>query len=266
MRLHILLLLLSVLLGSTRHNGEDQPKAHYATQQAGTTANPQQNIPASLPTTGPAKTHPETTEQENKTANTPKPMSNAERVMAVLTAIYVLLTGFYVWFAGRTIRHATETSERQLRAYICVSKGRLNYREDGYEPQIHFANRGQTPAYDVKIWAESAVREYPSWGPLQLRRPPEDAPMANGILGPDGKYKMVTRKVPTSVANQTFMQTRYQILYVYGEATYKDAFGVSRYTRFRLIFGGPAGTRSRIDKEGNEMGYLSEAPEGNEAN
>jgi hypothetical protein len=158
-----------------------------------------------------------------------------------------------------------DTAERQLRAYLCISKGRLNFTKEGpLEPQIHIVNGGQTPAYEVRSWIDTAVREHPSFGPLQLAAPSDEV-RAVGIIPPKGKEIMVSRKVPREKANETFLQTRYQILYVYGEITYKDAFGHDRYTKFRLIFGGPAGTRRKIDQDGVEMGFLSMDSEGNEA-
>jgi hypothetical protein len=109
------------------------------------------------------------------------------------------------------------------------------------------------------------VREFPTWGPLQLEIP-KDALQAVGIIPPQGESIMVSRRIPKAVADDTFLQTRYKILYVFGEITYKDAFGQSRFTNFRLIFGGPVGCRRKVDQEGVLMGFLSMDSEGNEAN
>jgi hypothetical protein len=167
---------------------------------------------------------------------------------------------------GRQADLMEDTAKRQLRAYLCVSKGRLNFTKEGeLEPQLHLVNGGQTPAYEVRSWIDTAVREHPSFGPLQLAGP-KNIMQAVGIIPPQGEEIMVSRKVPKEVAEGTFLQTRFKVLYVYGEITYKDAFGQDRYTKFRLIFGGPAGCRRKTDKNGEEMGYLSMDSGGNEAN
>jgi hypothetical protein len=64
----------------------------------------------------------------------------------------------------------------------------------------------------------------------------------------------VDNPLPEAAVNDLATNTRF---YVYGEVKYRDAFGVLRCTRFRLIYGGEVATRLPAPRMGA-------APEGNE--
>jgi hypothetical protein len=302
MRLGFVLLLLVFVFPSPGNEGKDQAKPTDANRQGNAQQTAVAPVSPGIDKASAGKTEP--TAQKENADPTPKPqpfMSHAEWIMSTLTLCYVALTGVYVWYSRKTLSElqrqiglieqqdiatkkqleisksavdiavkqtevASDTAMRQLRAYLCISKGRLNFTKEGpLEPQLHIVNGGQTPAYEVRSWIEVAVREHPPFHGTPDLAGFRDELQAVGIIPPNGENIMVSRKVPMAVAEKTFLQTRFQILYVYGEITYKDAFGKDRYTKFRLIFGGPTGCRRKIDKDGEEMGYLSMDSEGNEA-
>jgi hypothetical protein len=101
-------------------------------------------------------------------------------------------------------------AQRQLRAYLCISKGRLNFTKEGpLEPQLHIVNGGQTPAYEVRTWAKVAVREHPPFHGTPHLAGFTDELQSVGIIPPKGENIMVSQKVPMVVAEKTFLQTRF---------------------------------------------------------
>ena len=60
------------------------------------------------------------------------------------------------------------------------------------------------------------------------------------------------------------LSTRDYAFYVYGEVDYKDIFEKRHILKYRLIFGGPAGTHMTTDSKGVRLGSLAMDVEGNE--
>jgi hypothetical protein len=54
-------------------------------------------------------------------------------------------------------------------------------------------------------------------------------------------------------------------IYVYGEITYEDIFGVERHTTFRFIYGGPEPLVAMRDANGILQGVMNPDMSGNEA-
>jgi hypothetical protein len=167
--------------------------------------------------------------------------------------------------AKATLAQMRDTSERQLRAYICLESAILKFPEpDVPEAQIHLKNCGQTPASEVRGWIHTWFAEYP----LDEIPPtaPEDLLKGTQTLAPGRISIYVTPKKPPLPAQYlNLLGTRKFTLYVYGEVRYKDIFGRERYTKYRLIYGGTEGTRKTTGKDGSEQWLLKPDTEGNEA-
>jgi len=165
----------------------------------------------------------------------------------------------------RIISQMNETTQRQLRAYICVSTALLKFqRPDVPEVQIHLKNFGQTPAYDVSGWIHMWIEEYPL--SIALPEPPEAFPKSKEIMGPNCVRIFVNAKnPPIPTQSLPLLGTVKGTIFAYGEVRYKDAFGVERYTKYRLIYGGREGVRNRTVK-GVVTALLKPDTDGNEAN
>jgi hypothetical protein len=184
----------------------------------------------------------------------------------------VIIGALGVTFALKTLRAIkrqadlmSDTAQRQLRAYVCISESLLKFtREDAVihlEAQLYLNNGGQTPAYDVCGWIQAVVREYPL---IEALTPPsQELLKAVGIIPPHDKHIIVAKlSVPGYVLQS--LEMPYSALYVHGTVVYRDAFKNPRHLKYRLIYGGPSGTRRKRDSNGIEIGLLSMDTEGNE--
>jgi hypothetical protein len=199
-------------------------------------------------------------------------LRDPSRVLAFLTACLVL-----VGIGALCLQRDTET--RQLRAYISVTTATLLVIAvgDANWVKVHLVtkNFGQTPAYDYADWACYAVRplsdEIKFGGPKEKLLRPQFGmkKLPTSIIGPsDVRHKNFAGdcdrvKTPDDkpIALTTLqiddINAGASIIYLYGESTYKDAFGFSRYTRYRMF-----GARDAGLSEGKTV----DAVEGNDAN
>ena len=218
------------------------------------------------------------TQQKSNTAHWWDP----EWLIVYVTGAYAIFACFQWLALSQQIGLAKDTAKRQLRAYICVESSMLkfpppltaNFPENlldyqglimpgPIEAQVHVKNCGQTPAYEVRTWIHTWYEAHPLR--VALPRPPDNFRMASAVLGPGGTTVMIAAKSqPFSVGDWNMLGTPKHTLYVYGEIVYRDAFGDNRYTRYRLIFGGPQGGRKNIIK-GTLCGIFNPDSEGNEA-
>ncbi len=165
----------------------------------------------------------------------------------------------------RIISQMNETTERQLRAYICVSTALLKFQSpDVPEVQVHLKNFGRTPAYDVSGWIHMWIEAYPL--SVALPEPAVAFPKSNEIMGPNCIRIFVNAKnPPIPTQSLPLLGTAKGTIFAYGEVRYKDAFGVDRYTKYRLIYGGREGVRNRT-VAGVVTALLKPDTDGNEAN
>lgn len=193
---------------------------------------------------------------------------------AVFTGVLVIIGWRGVRAANRTLKAIerqadlmSDTAQRQLRAYLCVSESLVKFTgeadERHLEAQLYLHNGGQTPAYDVCGWVHALIREYPL-GDALPPAPPE-LRKAVGIIPPHDKHIIIAKlSVPDFLLPS--VENPWSALYVHGEVVYKDAFKEPRYLKYRLIYGGPNGARKTLDSKGVEVGLLSMDTEGNEGN
>jgi hypothetical protein len=159
-----------------------------------------------------------------------------------------------------------DTAQRQLRAYVLVSSALLKFKEPGIpEAQVHFRNFGQTPAYDFHGWVGMYIGDFP----LAASLPPAPGNLQMGHEPlPPGRVSIhvISRFPPVQPQLVPLLGTIEGTIYVYGEMSYRDAFGNARSLRYRLLYGGREGVQPVKNTEGLITGYLLKADlEGNEA-
>ena len=178
-------------------------------------------------------------------------------IAAFLQAIGAIGT---VWLIYRQLM----TSRAQLRAYVVVSSAGIVSADDDKETApvavVTIKNSGQTPAHDVVNVSGIAIDPFPPPPTLSLTITDHDfaaVGRSRETLGPDN-----TSVSRVSAGRQLMDEEKKGIIegahaiYVYGEVRYKDVFGKRRWTRYRLMMGGPVGIRG---------GQLAGCEEGNEA-
>jgi hypothetical protein len=187
---------------------------------------------------------------------TAQPADGGAVASAVITGLALLASWGAIWLLWRQNNHMRDSSERQLRAYICITGG--DFRMVNRIPcaAVVFKNCGQTPAYDVRSWIHLWNEEYPL--KVNLPVPDDEFRMSRNVIGPGSDSTQIVPERGAQPIPDVFSKdvgTEKWTIYVYGEIRYRDAFGKHRYTKYRLIYGGPEGGRGNIlcpDVEGNE--------------
>jgi hypothetical protein len=162
----------------------------------------------------------------------------------------------------RIISQMKDTAQRQLRAYMGVSKIFLNLAIPTIpQGSVEVKNFGQTPAYKVRQWIGITMGRYPLTSPLQ-KSPHIQASVA--VVSPGVSHASVVslkKAVPENVVIGTLETT----VYVYGEVIYEDAFGEERHTEYRFIYGGPESVSHTKAPSGALLGVMKPDVNGNEA-
>ena len=173
---------------------------------------------------------------------TSDPIAAFTLVLAVSTiGLWIATIGLYVG--------GEKHSERGLRAYIVGTvKAEISNFNARARPDIalQFKNGGQTPAHDVRLWASSAIAMFPL-----TSRP--DAPKSElgegdsfGVIGPQGDFHSLIQSDFVVTAEEQHAVVRgAAALYVYGEVTYRDAFGQDRRTSFCHLYQGEVARSAR---------------------
>jgi hypothetical protein len=168
-----------------------------------------------------------------------------------------------------TLVHMRESSERQLRAYVVAELGNIvnvaNPLPVGGNPapqtdarviypngpvaRIQIKNTGQTPAFEVRHWGDICIREYPLVSELPPK-PPGLIPVASNLGQGIISTKRFTRHSLLTPQQTTDLMKGIIAIYVYGEISYTDAFGIERHTQYRLMhhpFGGVIGVSTDLN-------------------
>jgi hypothetical protein len=192
---------------------------------------------------------------------------DAGEVVPLIAMCALGLTSCQIW----TIR---DNTQRQLRAY--VSTNVISMKLDASnKPDVFVTmkNFGQTPAYIYSHWACLAVRDFTMenyrTGEPTPALPPNPIPTLPGksMIGPgDVRHKWLVAfcDEPSKLDNRPLtnderaaLRLGTKVIYLYGEAAYTDAFGVPRYSRYRVFSN---------DSIGLAEGKTVDAQKGNEAN
>lgn len=160
----------------------------------------------------------------------------AAGIAGVISTVGVILALGIGWHSNWIAR---DTAKRQLRAYLEVDECQLGlYPDDGeIILQISLKNCGQTPAYKLRVMAESFAAPYP----LEEEREflPIDHSDWSVSVGPGmtiGSAKRIfTNDVELAVQEAKARRTAF---YIQGVCEYTDAFSAARQTHFRYAFAG----------------------------
>lgn len=171
--------------------------------------------------------------------------------LGTLGLLYTLaLTRRSVKEAGRSadaalaaLQAAERTAERQLRAYIGILDISVSHVATGRSPRvaINLKNFGQTPAH--RLGAKTEIEVMPTHAPVFAVGPLDDNHRQS--IGPGATFNVTaeTDKALTE-AQASDLNSGSANLYCFGFVEYTDAFGHTRYTRFRHEIG-DAGILSR---------------------
>jgi hypothetical protein len=200
-------------------------------------------------------------EREQKDLEAQQQMACWARMMFYATAFGALVAVIAAGLLLATLRLARTSSEKELRAYIMVMKGEVSWPAENRRwpncmtVQVDIQNCGSTPARKMTNWITTAMAD----GEPTFKKPDEkDRRRSVGVLAPgQGNHFEFERTFSMEFADEIkeLRDGRYSF-YVWGEISYKDAFGVDRRTSFRYVM-----RKERIYDEG---GKLSACVEGND--
>jgi hypothetical protein len=171
----------------------------------------------------------------------------AQRLAEPMTLLTLILAFATVGLFCSTWELVTDTrrsAEKQLRAYVFADQNITIGLDAGNHivTGIPFKNFGQTPASDFKRWICAALLE----APLNSTLPDSDEklPPSIALLAPTQSTWVIGRppicgsspkdRALTADEKNEFTEGK-KVIYIYGMAIYKDAFGVDRWTRFRIF-------------------------------
>ena len=165
-------------------------------------------------------------------------------VGAVAAAIF---TGVLAAFAFIQVRDSRRSSERQLRAYVHIKMANVVYDGGFLIAQVEIFNSGSTPAYGLTHWTTTGSG-------IKTDFPEGDKTGSRNDLAP---HVPMTTRTPFKLSEGALIEviTGKRQIYVWGEINYTDAFGVDRWTKYRLTHTGP------FPKDGEVV--LAPCPDGN---
>lgn len=180
----------------------------------------------------------------------------------VLTTIGIFIQAGILHTSDSTFSETLETqrasNERQLRAYVLVDAASVTKFDTGpTEAHVILKNYGQTPAYDFEAVFVIEMTDFPRKHSYSLDG--SAAPSPNVVvLGPGAiAHGYPFTKRPLTTGEVADVKNGSGAIYVFGTATYRDAFQKLRHTSFRYFYGGTAGTR--------DGGFMQPAQGGNSA-
>jgi len=149
-----------------------------------------------------------------------------------------VLTVALVFFAGYQALLTRDTARRQLRAYIVVKDnivtGMMQVNAEGSRKisiATVYTNKGQTPAYDVKIITKLKILTADEAEKFDFKlRPLADSSITT--LGQDesANASVVMEVCPKPDFDEIWAANNKR-LFIYGIIEYRDVFGKLRYTR-----------------------------------
>jgi hypothetical protein len=197
--------------------------------------------------------------------------ASAALLSALIAFATLILSGFGVWYVKRTLeatleavedtgkateamekqnRIAEDTAKRQLRAYVSTDDEMVvGFYHGGpaiFSAKIH--NRGQTPAYDLKVWSiVTASIENPDTAKIKHRGGFFD--QSSAVLGP-GQWVIHENGCQGPLNNDSFIGIATGGIYIIfaGIISYKDTFGRRRLSTFKLFHRGDGDiTKTKFD-------------------
>jgi hypothetical protein len=164
-------------------------------------------------------------------------------VSPAITAFATVLLAVITYMLVHLGHEQSKTTKAQLRAYVAPVPRKAGLAKDGRTIIIlvEVENTGQTPAFDTQVLGDITVMEYPLVGKLRLGRDPGEKgkPIPTYVVYPGGKHASAPRKFLTGEEIMKMDGGKHG-LYVYGRATFTDAFGTSQWAEFCSVLDKPA--------------------------
>jgi hypothetical protein len=163
--------------------------------------------------------------------------------IAVVFSLF--FTGWAAVAAGRaakaaqaSVKVASETAERELRAYVSVTITNLNITKSGdtflCTARLKFANSGQTPAYRFAPAYRFKVLPAPLPDGHKIDWPDRSKAAPEWTINPQMPHESSAYQLVK--LDPKSMQTKKERLYLIGEAIFTDAFKSARGIRFCGFF------------------------------
>jgi hypothetical protein len=166
------------------------------------------------------------------------------------------LTVFLIGAALLQFELGRRTARRQLRAYVFANPVGVTF--EGTPQVMKFSvrveNTGQTPAFDLTVFADVKMRPLPDPGPLPVE---QSGFVSRQTIGPGHSVTIDESHPVLTVAEVADIKSGTQTLYLYGRARYRDTFGHRRETTYRYFV--------RMPNPTVEAFTLSAHQEGNKA-
>jgi hypothetical protein len=136
-----------------------------------------------------------------------------------------------------SVKLAREAAVAQLRAYMFTGTVHSKLPDHPLWPlevRVEVRNFGPTPAYDVRPWLCVFIDGYPDLGePFEART--ADLRFTTSILPPNGHFELYAHAGESLSGSLPGLKASTSAVYVFGEIHYKDVFGHTRWTKFRLV-------------------------------
>jgi hypothetical protein len=236
-------LLLVLALSQQPQSASSQNAKTPAAQQRGS-----DSLPLSVKLLNTGKTA-EEAEQEDKRAAESTQINRRQLVANwIIAGLSLLAVGVSWWTFHRT----RQITRQQLRAYIGTTKTQYFAPATmGADGEIRAAalNSGQTPAFKVKSWSGTHLREYPLAGDLPPHPDPEFG-TTDTMLPPNAEFYL---RGTVHAAKRKLLDGT-NAIYFFGRIEYEDIFGHQHFTNYRFLWRGEAtdGVGLKRDKRGND--------------
>ena len=138
--------------------------------------------------------------------------------------------------ANNTLKSMEGTSERQLRAYVGVSKVEVDKLGVGHKTRLRITikNFGQTPAYAVRRWADMKVADR-----SETSFPDDDDDGGARTMNPGDSFILSSRhEIDLTQDDMDRLKADTARIFLWGRLTYDDVFGSPHEATFRFEYGG----------------------------
>jgi hypothetical protein len=165
-----------------------------------------------------------------------KIVAGVSTIFIALFTIVLAVVTLFLWIATRDlVTGAENTAERQLRAYVFVQGGviKLINNDTAVMAEVTLKNFGQTPGYEFETWTNIKISD-PANPPFGGRKPPAQ----RSIIGPGADIFAPTQFIPITPQERNEINAGTKVIFVWGEAVYRDAFGKQRTFVFRDVNSG----------------------------
>jgi hypothetical protein len=158
-----------------------------------------------------------------------------------------------------------DTSRKQLRAYVLIEKGQIEFIAATQilnhvthwkgKTNLEIHNTGQTPAQEMHVYGDIDFQEWKL--PLDETKLKaidySDTKLSKDTVGPGG-FRDRWDEIHIDRKQWEQLHAGTHAIFVYGEIRYKDVFGESQTTHYRFFTGGPIGLKRGVQLAPHDTG------------